>query len=137
MPRLFAGMALAALALGGCTPTAEMQASQRARADRELAEALKGRVPGKPVSCVRADRVNGPQVIDDNTILYRESGVRVWRNDLPDGCPSLHGDPLLVLELHGSEICENDIFRVVDRASSMPMGSCRFGKWTPYSKAGR
>ncbi|WP_233503448.1 hypothetical protein [Sphingomonas psychrotolerans] len=125
---------LGALALAGCTSSAELQTSREAEAQRDLGEALKGRVAGKPQNCLSSSQsTNGPQIIDAHTILYRD-GRRVWRNDLAGNCPSLDPDDILVVELHGSQICKNDMFRPVDRGSQIPGAYCRFGQFTPYVK---
>ena len=125
---------LAALALAGCTGSAELQASREAEAQRDLNDALQGRVAGKPQNCLPSSQSsNGPQIIDARTILYRD-GRRVWRNDLAGACPSLDPDDILVVELHGSQICKNDLFRPVDRGSRIPGAYCRFGDFTPFTK---
>ena len=125
---------LAALALAGCTGNAALQASRQAEAQRDLDDALKGRVAGKPQDCLFSpSSVNGPQIVDQATILYRD-GKRVWRNDLTAACPSLDQDDILVVEMHGSQICKNDLFRPVDRGSQIPGAYCRFGQFTPYTK---
>jgi hypothetical protein len=125
---------LAALALAGCTGSAALQASREAEAQRDLNDALKGRVAGKPQNCLPSpSSVNGPQIVDARTILYRD-GRRVWRNDLEGYCPSLDRYDILVVELHGSQICKNDLFRPIDPGSRIPGAYCRFGQFTPYVK---
>jgi hypothetical protein len=125
---------LAAFALAGCTGNAALQASRQAEAQRDLDDALKGRVAGKPQDCLFSpSSVNGPQIVDQGTILYRD-GKRVWRNDLAAACPSLDHDDILVVEMHGSQICKNDLFRPIDRGSQIPGAYCRFGQFTPYVK---
>ncbi|AQR74233.1 hypothetical protein [Sphingomonas sp. LM7] len=125
---------LGALALAGCTANAELQASRQAEAAADLAKALDGRVAGKPQNCLSSpNSTNGPQIIDAKTILYRD-GKRVWRNELAAECPSLDQDSILVVEMNGSQICKNDLFRPVDRGSRIPGAYCRFGEFTPYVK---
>lgn len=125
---------LGALTLAGCTASSEMQASQQAEAASDLADALKGRVAGTPQNCISSpNQTSGPQIIDARTILYRD-GKRVWRNELAADCPSLDQDSILIVELHGSQICKNDMFRPVDRGSRIPGAYCRFGQFTPYVK---
>ena len=85
--------------------------------DDDLAKALAGRIPGKPLNCIDTQGTSGPQVIDDHTILYRESGRRVWRNDLPDACPSLRPMTTIVLRVYGGQTCRNDTFRTLDSGS--------------------
>jgi hypothetical protein len=124
---------LGALALAGCTANAEMQASRQAEAARDLTKALEGRVAGKPQDCVSSQGINGPQIVDARTILYRD-GRRVWRNELAADCPSLDQYDTLIVELHGTQICKNDIFRPLDPGSRIPGAYCRFGQFTPYVK---
>jgi hypothetical protein len=128
------GLIAGLLVLAGCTGNAELQASRQAEAAEDLAEALEGRVAGKPQDCISSpQQTNGPQIIDQRTILYRD-GRRVWRNTLAAECPSLDKYDILIVELHGSQVCRNDLFRPVDPGSRIPGATCRFGQFTPYTK---
>ena len=126
---IMAGM----LALAGCTPSAEMRASQQAHAARDLAEAIEGRVAGKPQDCIPIQGVNGPQIIDPETLVYRD-GRRVYVNKLTGECPSLSQDDTLIVELHNTQLCRNDMFRPLDAGTRIPGAYCRFGSFTPYVK---
>lgn len=120
-------LALAATAMAASAPVKKSEA--------RLAKALDGRIAGKPQKCVPTSLVDGPDIIDSRTILYRQGAGRVWRNDLPDACPFLRTDRILVVELFGSEMCRNDLVSVIDRGGlSMPIGKCRLGDFTPYDK---
>ena len=127
-------IALPVLALMGCTASAEMQSSEMSRADRELAKALEGRTAGKPQECVSSGFLQGPEIINDRTILYRETGRTVWRNDVIGPCPSLRPSETLIVEIHGSQLCHNDRFRVLPFGGGIPSAPCRLGKFTPYKK---
>lgn len=126
---------LAILALAGCTASAEMQASQQAEAQKDLAQALGDRVPGTPRDCISTSDSDSPQIIDDHTILYKPVGRTVWRNDLGASCPGLRPYTTLIVEVHGSQLCRNDRFRVLEPGTSIPSAFCVFGKFTPYEKA--
>jgi hypothetical protein len=126
----------AALALAGCTGDTRMGETSQARAQRDLAEALKGRVAGTPTDCISDTQVDGPQIIDERTLLYRE-GRRVWRAELASACPGLDPYDTVVVELHGSQLCRNDQFRAVSPGSHIPGPYCRFARFTPYTEAGR
>lgn len=105
------------------------------RAQQRLAEALEGRVAGEPVNCIPASEGGGPDIIDSKTILYRQ-GNRLWRNDLPDNCPFMRPNQILIVELWGSNLCRNDLVSVVERGGgSIPIGKCRLGQFTPYTRA--
>lgn len=99
----------------------------------ELDKALAGRVPGTPVSCIDSSLADGPQIIDNRTLIYRGAG-RLWRNTLPDACPSLTGDVILVVDVHGGQLCRNDRFRTILRGTGIPSGFCRLGDFVPYSR---
>lgn len=124
---------LCAVALAGCAANPEVVADRQARAERDLAEAIKGRVPGAPVECISSLSLNGPQIIGDDTLVYRDLS-RLWVNKLDAPCPGLSGDPVIVIEMHGSQLCRLDRFRAVDRVGGIPSGSCMLGKFTPYTK---
>lgn len=126
-------MILPAIALIGCTSAAAFQSSTVDRADRALANEIKDRTPGTPVNCISSSGTGGPQIIDRNTILYRE-GRTVWRNELPAECRSLEPGNTMIIEVHGGQLCQNDKFRVIEPGSSIPGQYCRLGKFTPYRK---
>jgi hypothetical protein len=102
--------------------------------DDPLTKALAGRTAGAPQTCVENSMLGNAQIIDNRTLLYRESGRRVWRNDLPEACPGLRDDSRMIVEVYGSQLCQNDRFRAVDFGSHIPGPYCRFGKFVPYDK---
>ena len=112
--------------LGAAAPAAPRQ--------DELAAALAGRVAGTPVDCVENSRLDGPQIIDEKTLIYRESGRRVWRNDLIGACRGLRPLDTLIVDVFGSQLCRNDHFRAVSPGMTIPGAICRLGKFTPYDK---
>ena len=101
---------------------------------RDLAKALAGRAPGTPFDCVDPNWAGSPQVIGNRILIYRETGRGVLRNDLPDACPGLDDDSIIVNEIHGSQLCSGDLFYTLERGSRIPGPRCRLGKFTPYTK---
>lgn len=97
-----------------------------------LAEALAGRVAGKPRNCIALSPGDGPEVIDSRTILYRQSGARVWLNRLEQACPALREEDIVVVESYGGQLCRLDRFQVVGRNGGVPSAFCFFGAFTPY-----
>jgi hypothetical protein len=118
---------LAALGLLGA-------AAPAAPREDALASALAGRVAGTPVDCVDHARLGGPQIIDEKTLIYRESGRRIWRNDLIGSCPGLRPMDTLIVDVFGSQLCRNDHFRALTPGTTIPSAICRLGKFTPYDK---
>ena len=99
----------------------------------DLAKALAGRTPGKPFACVDPTWAGSPQIIGNRTLIYRGAGPML-RNDLPDACPGLDDDSIIVSEIHGSQLCSGDLFYTLQRGSRIPGPHCRLGKFTPYVK---
>jgi len=127
-------MIAGAVALMGCTASVALPGGQSSRAERELAHELEGRVAGTPTDCVSASNVDGPQIIDNKTILYRQSGKTLWRNDLEAECHALAPMNTIILEVHGGQICRHDRFRVLEPGANIPSAYCMMGKFTPYRK---
>jgi len=109
-------------------------AAPAATHDRDPLREFAGRVAGKPQSCLDSSRSGNLQALDERTLIYRESGRRIWRNDLPDACPGLSDDSILVIRLYGSGPCQGDLFHAVERGSGIPGPSCRLGSFVPYVK---
>ncbi len=124
-----AKLPLLALALIAAGATAADTRNKGSDLDRALA----GRTAGTPSTCIDPSFADGPQIIDGQTILYR-SGARVWRNTLDAPCPSLEPNAILIIERHGSQLCQNDLFRVTEPGAVIPWPIFRFGKFVPYDK---
>lgn len=105
---------------------------------RERRDPLAGYVPGPPQRCITlSTQPYGPSVVDARTILYREGGRRVWRTGPVGACPALRSDSILIVEVFGGQLCENDRFRVAQPNDIIPSGYCRFTRFTPYTKTGK
>jgi len=104
---------------------------------REFDQLLAGKVAGPPVSCLPSYRSNDMVVIDDHTIAFRDGGRRVYVTQMQGGCTNLGGAYTLVTKTYGTaELCRGDIGQVVDLHSHFTVGSCVFGDFIPYSRAG-
>jgi hypothetical protein len=100
-------------------------------ADRDV---FAGRVAGNPRDCIPlADTLN-PMIVDAQTIVYRQSGRRLWRTGAVGRCVTLRTGDTLIVEVANSQICRNDRFRVVSVGQSIPSGTCRFSAFVPYDK---
>ena len=122
--------ALGMLALAGCS-TAPADTS---RADRALAQATAGRTAGASQRCLDQSRVQNPQIVDRRTLIYRESGRRIWVNTLPAACPSLRTDSILIVRLFGTDMCDGDRFQARQPTDIIAGPVCRLGAFTPYDR---
>lgn len=98
---------------------------------------LAGRVAGKPAECISLNTNTSPDIVDQHTILYRETNRRVWRTGPVGACPSLRPLNTLIIDVYGGQLCRNDRFRVLTPNTSIPSGYCRFDRFTPYDKPPR
>lgn len=95
---------------------------------------LAGRVAGKPESCINLNQNTALQIVDRYTILYTESGRRVWRTGPVGPCTTLRPFDTLIVDVWGAQLCRNDRFRVLQQGTSIPSAFCRFDRFTPYDK---
>ena len=116
--------------------TAVLMLAGTASADaaRSKADPFAGRVATITRDCVRLFGDTHVTILDENTLLYRENGKRLWRNDLIGGCPGLDRDDILVLEPFGSQLCRSDRVRGIDRTVGFETSFCRLGSFTAYEK---
>ncbi len=100
-------------------------------------EPLAGRAAGAPVNCIDLDVVQGPEIVDRSTILYRQNARRVWRTGPVGACPGLDRFATLIVEVYGKRLCRNDRFQPRPQGSRIPFGQCRFAPFTPYDRPAR
>lgn len=120
--------------LGSCATTPD-QPVHSPKAQKELDEALAGRTPGAPVNCLPHWRTNDMDIIDDNTILFRD-GDTVYVQNPRGGCNGLGGGiyTLVTHQFGTTQLCSGDINRLVDTHTGMAGGSCVFSPFIPYTK---
>lgn len=132
---------LAAAALvAGCMsgpPSAQAEAAaadRQAAIDAELADALRGKVAGTPVSCINLRDIRSSRNIGEQTILYEMSSSLIYRNDPYGGCEGPDIGRTLITQIPSTRLCRGDIARVVDLQAGFESGSCSFGDFVPYRR---
>ena len=136
---LIAAITMAPL-LASCAEQA-IPPERLAQTEARLAHALAGKVAGRPVSCLPPYRANDMEVIDEDTILFR-NGSTVYVQNTRGGCyPSggnLGGYALVTRGVGGGNgLCQGDIAQVVYTATGTFAGSCSFNEFIPYHRASR
>jgi hypothetical protein len=137
--RRLVSILLAAATLAGCASYAEKPAYRSASNERDFQRALAGKVPGRPVDCLQSYRANDMQVIDDNTIIFKE-GPRTYVQSPIGGCAPLgSGNYTLVTKSFGGMgLCRGDIARVVDLSGGgFTVGSCALNSFVPFERPRR
>jgi hypothetical protein len=122
--------------LAGCT--GEMESKPLALTEKQaelLNKEIGGKVAGKPVSCISAFNSDNIIRVNDEILLFRQSGRLVYQNKLRGRCPGLARDnDVLVMEQFGSQKCNGDRVRLVDRIGGIPGPVCILGDFVPYRK---
>lgn len=128
-------LAAPAVALLTACTTAPAEMTRSPQAQKELAEALSGRVAGPPMTCLPNYRADNMQIIDDWTILFRD-GRTIYVQNPRGGCPGIGSRRnILVTRLWGtSQLCSGDISHLVDPATGMQGGACVFSEFVPYTR---
>jgi len=127
--RIFSSL-LAAAALAATAASAAPSTDDRGEA--RLAEAIKGRLAGKPVDCISLRSISSTEIIDRAAILYR-SGSRLYVNRPEAGSP-LHRGDILVTKTSGSQLCSIDTVRLLDSSTRFERGFVSLGKFIPYTR---
>ncbi|MEO7602001.1 MAG: hypothetical protein ABIS39_01880 [Sphingomicrobium sp.] len=124
---------LAGAGLTACS-TAPQPVLRSADKQAEYTKLIDGKVAGPVANCLPAFNAGDMRVIDDNTIVFRQSANRVYVANLQGGCPYLGrgGYAMVTRQVGGSGLCRGDIAQVVDTGSGMSVGSCVFDGFTPY-----
>jgi hypothetical protein len=133
MKPLFA-IPLVAAALAGCTAEPPQPLAPDPRAQAKLQQLIGGKVAGAPQSCLPSYRTNNLEVIDNNTIAFRD-GRTVYVNNLRGGgCNNLRSGfyALVTRSFSGSGPCSGDIAQVADLTSGTVVGSCALGDFVPF-----
>ena len=90
---------------------------------------------GKPVDCVQINSIRQTDVRDDRTIDFILNGNKVYRNTLPNSCPSLGFERRFMYKTSLSQLCSVDIITVLYNSPDLMRGaSCGLGKFQPMQK---
>ena len=125
-----------AILAGAMLAIASPAAAARSDPDAELSKLLSGRVAGKPVDCIPLPNVTGNTIVDGRAIVYRV-GTRLFVNVPPTGARQLHRDDIIVTRTFGTNLCRQDVIRLLDRTSSIPHGFIQLGRFVPYTRPKR
>lgn len=129
------GLCLSAAAILAACSTAPAEPTRSPMAQKELADALAGRVAGKPVNCIPTYRADDMQIIDDWTILFKD-GSTIYVQNPRGGCPGIgsHRNVLISRPMPSSQLCSGDIQQLFDPTSGIGGGACVFSEFVPYTK---
>jgi hypothetical protein len=86
---------------------------------------------GDPVDCVQLRSIQSTSVHGDSTIDFHMGGGKVYRNTLPNSCPSLGFEERFLYKTSLSQLCSVDIITVLQSPGLSQGASCGLGKFQP------
>jgi hypothetical protein len=92
---------------------------------------------GKPESCIQIIGIKETRVRDDQTIDFYMNSGKVYRNQLPNSCPSLGSERRFAYATSLSQLCSTDIITVFYESPLMRGASCGLGQFQPVTGAPR
>jgi hypothetical protein len=101
------------------------------------AKALAAYTPaGEAKDCIPIANIRSSNVIDDRTIDFKTAGSKVYRNTLPQSCPSLGFEQRFSYRTSQSQLCSVDTIRVLQSfGGNLQEGAgCGLGKFQPMEK---
>jgi hypothetical protein len=111
-----------------CADKPDKYAENKAR----LEKMLEGREAGEPVSCIPMWKSNRLEVIDGVALVYKEGDtIYVARPRDPE---MLGRDDVIVIDRFGSQLCNIDVVRTIDRTGGYATGVVFLDKFVPYRK---
>jgi hypothetical protein len=92
---------------------------------------------GAAVNCLQTTRIRETRVRSDSVIDFYTLGGKVYRNTLPNSCPSLGFEEKFAYSTSTSELCNVDIITVLQSGGPglMRGASCGLGKFQPVQLA--
>jgi hypothetical protein len=128
--KLLAAVSLAVgaalLAVGGRSQEAD---------ERPASKAPPVEVLGEPVNCVNISRIRNTVVHDDYTIDFNLAGGDIYRNTLPNRCPSLGFEERFAYEANVGQLCSIDTIMVIQGGAVGRGPRCPLGKFVPVRYA--
>lgn len=90
---------------------------------------------GDAVSCVSLRGIQSTRVHGDSTIDFHMNGGKIYRNTLPNSCPSLGFEERFLYKTSLSQLCSVDIITVLQSPGLSQGASCGLGKFQPIKLA--
>jgi hypothetical protein len=88
-------------------------------------------------SCISTHQYDSVEVLDNQHVVFKGRGQRLWLNTLRNKCVGLRTHDVLKFELRGSRICNLDSFVAID--TTMHFGyetsaNCALGDFAPITQ---
>lgn len=116
------------LAASGCA--AQDEAPQSTRPG--FSDVASFEATGEPRRCLPLRNTNLTPA-GQNHVMARTGANSYFRNELRAACPALEQGRTIVLRANTGQICDMDVFEVIDPVSRISFGICSLGMFTPVT----
>jgi hypothetical protein len=88
-----------------------------------------------PRDCIVVSSIDETDALDDQNLVFRMRGNRVFRNHLPRRCPGLERENRIAYQTRGGRLCSIDTITVLEESGvGFRNGfTCRLGEFVPMS----
>lgn len=90
----------------------------------------------EPATCLITGRQLDYKLVSETELLIRAGG-RWHRSALPEACPGLKPNMILVRREASPRLCANDLFEVRDNFTPAVFSLCRFGRFETLPKGAK
>ncbi len=97
---------------------------------------VEGAFDRTPQNCIIVSSIDETDAIDDQNLLFRMRGKKVYRNHLPRKCPGLERENRIAYEARNARLCSIDTITVLEQrfGGGLQGGfTCRLGEFIPLS----
>ena len=115
---------------------AQAKSPDPGKGERQLAQALEGRVAGEAVDCIDLQRIRSSRIINRTAIVY-DAGRTLYVNRPRAGASALRDWDVMVTRPFGSRLCRVDVVHMYSPGSHMPGGVVFLGDFVPYKRVER
>jgi hypothetical protein len=129
MRKIIAALAVGALAISA---SGSVAAKAKKTGEEQLAEMLKGRVAGTPVSCIPTYRNVNSTIIDKTAIVWRD-GRTIYVNRTRNPQNLDWNDILVIQKFSASQLCKLDTVNTIDRGGGFLTGVVFLTDFVPYT----
>lgn len=99
---------------------------------------VEGAFDRTPQDCVLVSSIDETDAVDDQNLIFRMRGNKVFRNTLPRKCPGLERENRIAYEARNSRLCSIDTITVLEQRFGVGLQggfTCRLGEFVPLSPA--
>lgn len=99
---------------------------------------VEGAFDRTPQDCVLVSLIDETDAVDDQNLIFRMRGDKVYRNHLPRKCPGLERENRIAYEARSARLCSIDTITVLEQGFGRGLQdgfTCRLGAFIPLSPA--